>query len=99
LSAGGWAEAGSLRDMGQLLLEDVCSDLVRFLHSGGDPARFGAVLIDREWLLGQASAYADLRVEPEGAEPYFLEVKYGYDSASLLEHLRWKYGALADGGS
>jgi hypothetical protein len=44
----------SLGDMDRLLLEDVCSDLVRFLHSRGDPTRFGAVLIDREGPLDYA---------------------------------------------
>lgn len=87
-------EPGSLSDMGELLMEDVCSDLVRFLHSRGDPTRFGAVLIDREWPLGHAGAFADLRVEPEGEKPYFLEVKYGYDGPSLRDHLQWKYGTL-----
>jgi class 3 adenylate cyclase len=86
-----------LRDLGRLLLEDVCSDLVRFLHSGGDPARFAAVHIDREYALGPPGAFADLRVEPAGEAPYFLEVKYGYDAATLVAHLRRKYGAGAAG--
>ena len=85
-------DRAGLGDMGRLLLEDVCSDLVRFLHSGGDPARFGAVRIDREWLL-DTGAFADLRVEPDDEPPYFLEVKYGYESATLLTRLRRKYGA------
>ena len=84
-------QSGELTDLGRLLLEDVCSDLVRFLHSEGDPARFGAVRIDREYGLGQPGAFADLRVEPEDEPPYFLEVKYGYDAATVLAHLRRKY--------
>jgi hypothetical protein len=80
-------------DMDRLLLEDVCSDLVRFHHSRGDPSRFGAVLIDREWPLGPPGMFADLRIEPEEEPPYFLEVKYGYDAATLLDHLQRKYGA------
>ena len=91
-------DRGALGDMGRLLLEDVCSDLVRFLHSGGDPARFGAVRIDREWLL-RPGAFADLRVEPDDEPPYFLEVKYGYDPATLLAHLQRKYGTPPGGGS
>src|ERR1043166_9898452 len=45
-------EPGGMSDAYRLLLEDVCSDLVRFLHSRGDPTRFGGVVIDREWSLG-----------------------------------------------
>jgi hypothetical protein len=89
-------EPGGLSDAYRLLLEDVCSDLVRFLHSRGDPTRFGGVVIDREWSLGPPGVFADLRVAPEGEPPYYLEVKYGYDSATLLSHLHRKYGALTD---
>jgi class 3 adenylate cyclase len=85
-----------LWDLHQLLMEDVCSDLVRFLHSRGDPSQFGAVQIDREWPLGPPGAFADLRVEPLDGPPYYLEVKYGYDTATLLRHLRRKYGTLTD---
>jgi adenylate cyclase len=80
--------------LGRLLLEDVCSDLVRYLHSGGDPARFESVRVDREYALGPPGAFADLRVEPTDAPPYFLEVKYGYDGETMLAHLHRKYGTL-----
>src|SRR5437868_3200293 len=86
----------NLLDAGRLLLEDICSDLVRFLHSQDDPARFGAVRIDREYALGP-NAFADLRVEPEDEPPYYLEVKYGYSAEILLSHLRRKYAGLAEG--
>lgn len=89
-------EPGGMSDAYRLLLEDVCSDLVRFLHSRGDPTRFGGVVIDREWSLGPPGVFADLRVEPEEEPPYYLEVKCGYDSASVLSHLHRKYGALDD---
>jgi hypothetical protein len=81
--------------LGRLLLEDVCSDLVRYLHSRGDPARFESVRVDREYALGPPGAFADLRVEPADEAPYFLEVKYGYDGETLVSHLRRKYGGLA----
>src|SRR5215208_137358 len=81
--------------LGRLLLEDVCSDLVRYLHSGGDPARFESVRVDREYALGPPGAFADLRVEPADAAPYFLEVKYGYDAETVLRHLQRKYCGLA----
>src|SRR5262245_44240611 len=87
-------DRSELIDLGRLLLEDGCSDLVRFLHSRGDPARLGAVLVDREWALGPPGAFADLRVEPEDEPPYFLEVKYGYKAETLVGHLRRKYSAL-----
>ncbi|HZO90790.1 MAG TPA: adenylate/guanylate cyclase domain-containing protein [Chthonomonadaceae bacterium] len=87
-------DSNDLDYMSRLLLEDVCSDLVRFLHSKGDPAQFGAVRIDREWALGPPGAFADLRIEPIGGQPYFLEIKYGYDSQTVLAHLRRKYGQL-----
>jgi class 3 adenylate cyclase len=81
--------------MTRLLLEDVCSDLVRFLHSQSDPAQFGAVRIDREWALGAPGVYADLRVEPSDQPPYFLEVKYGYDAQNALAHIGRKYSRTA----
>src|SRR5581483_4211951 len=65
-------DSNDLDYMSRLLLEDVCSDLVRFLHSKGDPAQFGAVRIDREWALGPPGAFAHLRR------------KYGHLPASTL---------------
>lgn len=62
-----------MADMDRLLLEDVCSDLVRFLHSRGDPTHFGVVLIDREWPLGPPGMFADIRVELEEGPPYYLD--------------------------
>ncbi len=84
--------------LARLLLEDVCSDLVRFLHSHDDPVAFAGVRVDREYALGQPGAFADLRVEPGYKPPYFMEVKYGFDSSALLAHLTRKYAALPDVG-
>src|ERR1041385_1188906 len=84
--------ANDLDNMSRLLLEDVCSDLVRFLHSKGDAAHLGAVRIDREWALGPTGNYADIRAEPADAPPYFVEVKYGYSSQSILNLVKRKYG-------
>ncbi|HZT41298.1 MAG TPA: adenylate/guanylate cyclase domain-containing protein [Chthonomonadaceae bacterium] len=83
-----------LENLTRLLLEDVCCDLVRLLHAGGNPARLGAVRIDREWALGPDGSYADLRVEPEDDCPYFLEVKSGFDPKTVLAHIQRKYGRL-----
>lgn len=87
---------GPLADMGRLLMESVCSDIVRFHHSKGDPAQFEAVRIDREYGLGTPDAFADLRVDPRDEPAYFLEVKYGYDAATILSHIKRKYGSVTD---
>ncbi|HLV80799.1 MAG TPA: adenylate/guanylate cyclase domain-containing protein [Chthonomonadaceae bacterium] len=88
------ANPTELENLTRLLLEDVCCDLVRLLHAGGDPARLGAVRIDREWALGPDGSFADLRVEPEDDCPYFLEVKSGFDPRTVLAHIQRKYGRL-----
>ncbi len=81
--------------LGRLLLEDVCSDLVRNIHAHGDPSRFSTVVIDREYPIGCHGEFADIRVEPVGEPPYFVEVKYGYDAPKVLRHIRRKYSAPA----
>lgn len=91
-------EESGLVDLARLLLEDVCSDLVRFLHSREGPLTFGQVRVDREYALGHPGAFADLRVEPGDQPPYFMEVKYGFDGSTLLSHLDRKYGRLPDTG-
>ncbi len=78
---------------GVLLLQDICADLVRFLH-GADS--FDAVVIDRDYPLGAPGAFADIRVSPAGADPYFIEVEYGREAETLIEDVARKYGALAD---
>lgn len=89
------AHSGEIENLTRLLLEDVCCDLVRLLHSRGDPSRFGAVRIDREWALGPEGSFADLRVEPEDACPYFLEVKSCFDARAVLAQVQRKYGRLS----
>jgi class 3 adenylate cyclase len=91
-------EESSLVDLARLLLEDVCTDLVRFLHSREGPLTFGEVRVDREYALGHPGAFADLRVEPGDEPPYFMEVKYGFDASTLLAHLSRKYSSLPDAG-
>ncbi|HJW48973.1 MAG TPA: hypothetical protein VJ726_06120, partial [Candidatus Limnocylindria bacterium] len=75
----------------RLLLEDICSDIVRYLHAAGQADAFASVTIDREWNLGIEGAFADLRVAPVDAAPYFVEIKTGYSAAEIVEHLRRKY--------
>jgi class 3 adenylate cyclase len=75
----------------RLLLEELCCDLCRFEHvrKGAAP---GAVLVDREVYMGSPGAFADIRVRPPGAPPYFVEVKHGYPDEVLARHLARKYG-------
>lgn len=75
----------------RLLLEDICSDIVRYLHAAGEADAFAKVRIDREWNLGAAGAFADIRVTPVDAAPYFVEIKTGYSLAQVVQHLSRKY--------
>src|SRR5204862_4218873 len=96
MAADAWNQ--HVADVARLLLEDICSDLARFLHSDGDPRRFGAVKIDSEYALDLPNAFADIRIEPADTAPYFLEVKYGYDSETIVSHMRRKYGQFKASG-
>jgi class 3 adenylate cyclase len=75
----------------RLLLEELCCDLVRFEHVTHDGLPPSSIRIHREYWLGAHGAYADIRVEPGGRPPYFVEVKYAYPDDILLRHLRRKY--------
>src|SRR4030095_2025963 len=79
----------------RLLLEELCCDLCRFEHVAENGLRPEAVHIDREFSLGSRGAFADIRIVPGSAAPYFVEVKYGYSRDTLLRHLRRKYGRPA----
>lgn len=76
----------------RLLLEELCCDLCRFEHARVEGAAPGAVEIDREVYMGSPGAFADIRVRPPGAPPYFVEVKHGYPDELLAHHLARKYG-------
>jgi adenylate cyclase len=75
----------------RLFLEELCCDLCRFEHVARDGLRPEQVRITREVYLAPG-AFADIRVETPTQPPYFVEVKHGYPSAKLLQHLRRKYG-------
>jgi class 3 adenylate cyclase len=77
----------------RLLLEDICSDIVRYLHADGRADAFASVKIDREWNLGVPGAFADIRVAPVRERPYFVEIKTGYSSQEIVHHLAKKYGS------
>jgi class 3 adenylate cyclase len=75
----------------RLLLEELCCDLCRFEHVTRDGLAPEAIRIDREYWLGSPGAFADIRVAPAGQPPYFVEVKYVYNSERLVSHLVRKY--------
>lgn len=81
----------------RLLLEELCCDLCRFEHVTGEGLAPESIQIDREFWLGRPDAFADIRVVPGARPPYLVEVKYGYSRATLLAHLRLKYGQPAPG--
>lgn len=80
----------------RLLLEDICSDIVRYLHADGRHDAFASVRIDREWNLGIPGAFADIRVRPADGHPYFVEIKTGYTSDDIVRRIANKY---SDGGA
>ncbi len=76
----------------RLLLEELCCELCRFEHASPDRFEPGEARIEREYYLGKPGAFADIRVLPRSSAPYFVEVKFGYPTETLLRHLRRKYG-------
>jgi class 3 adenylate cyclase len=75
----------------RLFLEEICCDICRVLamHEGAPTAE---VDVAREVDLGLPGAFADMLVRRPAHPPFFLEVKWGYPSDRLVEHLRMKYG-------
>lgn len=74
----------------RLLLEELLCDLCLFDHTAnGCPPEH--VRVDREYPLGPAGAFADIRVSAPDSEPYFVEVKHGYPPEKLVAHLNRKY--------
>ncbi len=84
-------EKADLLDEARLFLEELCCDLCRFEHVAAGLAGLDVNIL-REFYLGRPGAFADLRVEPRGQQPYFVEVKYAYESAQIVRHLARKYG-------
>lgn len=77
----------------RLLLQDICSDILRYVHAAERSAARGiAVRIDNEWNLGSSGEFADIRVRPIGTPPYFVEIKAGYTDAEVVRRLALKYG-------
>src|SRR5262249_29389763 len=59
------------------------------VHDRVPPA---AVRVNQEVYLGNPGAFADIRVQVQGAAPYFVEIKYGYPREQIIRHVRRKYG-------
>lgn len=83
----------SAPDLGEvrLFLEEICGELCRMDHVARDHLAAEAIKVQREVSLGRAGAFADLHVAPDGAAPYFVEVKWGYSGRELIERLVRKY--------
>ena len=78
----------------RLLLEEICCDLCRFQHVMRDGLGHERIRIDREFALGGREVFADIRVVAGEADPYFVEVKFGYSTDVLVRHLLRKYRTL-----
>lgn len=80
-------------DLGEvrLFLEEICGELCRMDHVAHDHLAAEAIKVRREVSLGRTGAFADLHVAPDGAAPYFVEVKWGYSGRELIERLARKY--------
>lgn len=75
----------------RLLLEELCCELCRFEHASPDHLEIEEARVEREFYLGKPGAYADIRVVPQNAPPYCVEVKFGYSTEMLLRHIQRKY--------
>ncbi len=72
-------------------LEEICADLCRFECAASAGCAPSAVWVEREVALG-AGAYADIRVEPPGGPPFFVENKLEYAPADLVARIQRKFG-------
>jgi len=91
-------EHGHLAQL-RLLLEELCCELCRFEHASPERLEHEEARIEREFYLGKPGAFADIRVVPRSADPYVVEVKFGYQTDMLLRHLQRKYGEPALAGA
>lgn len=84
--------AGEVR----LFLEEICCELVRAHHVEHDGLPPEGVETIREVRLGPPGAFADIRVAPVGLAPYFVEIKWGYDAAEVIDRVARKYAVNPD---
>ncbi len=76
----------------RLLLEEVCCNLFRFRLAGEMGIAPETIRVRQECALGAGHAFADLRLEPPGRPPRFVEVKFGYPGAGIPGHIARKFG-------
>jgi class 3 adenylate cyclase len=74
-----------------MFVSELCCDLCRFHHVSLDGLRPEEVRIRREIRIGPQS-FADILVQPAALPSYWVEVKYGYPSERVLNHLVRKFG-------
>jgi adenylate cyclase len=72
-------------------LDEICADLCRFECAAAAGCAPADVSIEREVTLAP-DLHADIRVEPPGGAPFFVEIKLEYQPAALVERIRRKYG-------
>ena len=77
----------------RLFLEEICCNLCRFRHVEEDGLAPESIQISQEVSLGAPGAFADIRVRLPGAEPYFVEIKYGHPADRIVAHMARKYKA------
>lgn len=75
----------------RLFLEDVACDNSLFKHVVQSNGNASLCQIDREYYLGAPRVFADVRIAPAEEPEYFIEVKFGYTIARLLDTIRRKY--------
>ncbi len=75
----------------RLFLEDVACDNSLFKHVVQSNKSASLCQIDREYYLGAPRVFADVRIAPSDEPEYFIEVKFGYTNARLLDTVRRKY--------
>lgn len=86
---------GYLKEL-RLFLEEICCDLCRFQHVTESGVRQEEVRINQEVFLGTPGSFADIEVKAPGAQPYFVEIKYGYPPDKVLKHMSRKYGTRTE---
>jgi class 3 adenylate cyclase len=74
-----------------MFVTELCCDLCRFHHVAVDGLRPEEVRIRRELSLSQGS-FADILVQPAHLPSYYVEVKYGYPTERVVNHLVRKFG-------
>jgi class 3 adenylate cyclase len=75
-----------------LFVEELISNLCRFLHASADHAPPECVRVHHEVRLENTGEFADLVVEAPGVESYAVEIAVGLAADGVGELLRRKYG-------